>query len=76
MKMKIMTARALALLTATLFTACARDVQATDAQQLEPQYGVSRAYGGTIATPDGSVSGTLLPITLANGRKAPGQDLL
>lgn len=69
--MKIMTAFAfaLALLGATLFTACTRDVQAMDAQQIEQQYGVSGAYADTIATSDGPVKGTLVPITLANGRQ-------
>lgn len=67
--MKIMTALALALLGATVFTACTRDVQALDAQQIEQRYGVAGAYPGTIATPDGSLKGTLVPITLANGRQ-------
>jgi hypothetical protein len=66
--MKIMTAFALALLGATLFTACTRDVQAMDAQKIEQQYGVS-AYTDTIATSDGPLKGTLVPITLANGRQ-------
>src|SRR6266849_3825154 len=65
--MKVMTAFALALLSAILVTACTRDVHATDAKQLEEQYGVSGAYGGTIGTPDGPLKGTLVPITLANG---------
>ena len=38
-----------------------------DPEQLEQQYGVSGAYGGTVATPDGPLQGTLVPITLANG---------
>jgi len=67
--MKIMTAFALALLGATLFTACTRDAQALDAQQIEQQYGVSGAYRDTIATSDGPMKGTLVPITLANGRQ-------
>ena len=67
--MKIMTAFALALLGATLFTACTRDAQALDAQQIEQQYGVSGAYTDTIATSDGPLKGTLVPITLANGRQ-------
>jgi hypothetical protein len=65
--MKIMTAAALALLSATLFTACTREVRAMDPEQLEQQYGVSGAYGATVATPDGPLQGTLVPITLANG---------
>lgn len=67
--MKTITALALALLGATLFTACTRDAQAMDAQQIEQQYGVSGAYTDTIATADGPIKGTLVPITLANGRQ-------
>ena len=67
--MKIMTAFALALLGATLFTGCTRDVQALDAQQIQQQYGVGGAYTDTIATSDGPIKGTLVPITLANGRQ-------
>lgn len=67
--MRIMTAFALALVGATLFTACTRDAQALDAQQIEQQYGVSGAYADTIATSNGPVKGTLVPITLANGRQ-------
>lgn len=39
-----------------------------DAQQVEQQYGVSGASDDTISTPDGPLKGTLVPITLANGR--------
>ena len=67
--MKMMTAFTLALLGATLFTACTRETQATDAQQIEQQYGVSGAYADTIATSDGPLKGTLVPITLADGRQ-------
>jgi hypothetical protein len=67
--MKIITAFALALLGTTLFTACTQDAQAMDAQQIEQTYGVSGAYTDTIATPDGPLKGTLVPITLANGHQ-------
>jgi hypothetical protein len=39
------------------------------ADQIEQRYGVPGAYDGTIATSDGPVKGTLVPITLANGRQ-------
>jgi hypothetical protein len=39
-----------------------------EAQRIEQQYGVS-AYADTAATTDGLLKGTLVPITLANGRK-------
>jgi len=68
--MKMMTAFALALLGATFLTACTRDAQAMDAQQIEQQYGVSGAYIDTVATADGTLRGTLVPITLANGRRS------
>jgi len=66
--MKIITAFTLALLGATLFTACTRDVQAMDAQQIEHQYGLTGAFAETLATSDGPVKGMLVPITLASGR--------
>jgi hypothetical protein len=65
--MKIITALSLAWVSATLFTACTRDVQAMNGQQIEERYGVSGAHSDTIATPDGPLKGTLVPITLANG---------
>lgn len=63
---KMMTVFALASVGATLFTACSRDM---DAQQIEQRYGVSGAYAETIATSDGPLKGTLVPITLADGRQ-------
>jgi hypothetical protein len=62
--MRITTALALAWLSATLFAACTRDAQAMNGQQIEQQYGVSGAYRDTVATPDGPLNGTLVPITL------------
>jgi hypothetical protein len=70
--MKILTTLALALAAlaaSTLTTACARDAQAMDAQQIEQQYGVSGAHPETVTTADGAIHGTLVPITLANGRQ-------
>ena len=67
--MKIMTALALALIGATLGAACTRDAQAMDGQQIEQQYGVAGAHPDTITTPNGQMNGTLVPITLANGRQ-------
>ena len=66
---RIMTAFALALVVAILLTGCTRDAQAMDARQIEQQYGVAGAYTDTIATSDGPLKGTLVPITLANGRQ-------
>jgi len=67
--MKLMTALALALLGAAGLSSCTRDAQAMDARQIEQQYGVSGAYAGAISTPDGPMKGTLVPVTLANGRQ-------
>jgi len=67
--MKMTMALVLATMGATLFAACTRDVQAMDARQLEQRYGVSGAYPETINTPDGAIRGTVVPITLANGRQ-------
>jgi len=69
--MRTIAALTLAVLGATGVIACTRDVQAMDAQDIERQYGVAGAYADSIATSDGPLRGTLVPITLANGR--PGQ---
>jgi len=68
--MKTLAALACALGSAILFTACAEDVQAMDAQQIEQKYGVAGGYADTVATADGPIKGTVVPITLANGRSA------
>jgi hypothetical protein len=69
--MKTLTAFALALAlpSATVFTSCTRDAKAMTAEQIEQQYGVAGAYAGTVTTSDGPVKGTLVPITLADGRQ-------
>jgi hypothetical protein len=65
----VVPALGLAVVAATLLTACTRDVQAMDAVQIEERYGVSGAFADTIATSDGPLNGMLVPITLANGRQ-------
>jgi len=67
--MRIIATMALALLGAGFSSACSRDVEASDAQQIEQKYGVSGAYAGTVSTPDGVLKGTLVPVTLANGQQ-------
>jgi hypothetical protein len=67
--MKMMAAFGSALVSATLFAACTSDAQGMDARQIEQQYGVAGAYESTITTSDGPLKGTLVPITLANGRQ-------
>jgi hypothetical protein len=67
--MNIKTALALLLTGAAISSACSRDLQATDAQQIEREYGVAGAHADTVTTDDGPIRGTLVPITLANGRE-------
>jgi hypothetical protein len=50
--------------------ACGRDAQAMTPQTIEQQYGVAGAYTDSVATADGSLKGTLVPVTLADGRTA------
>jgi hypothetical protein len=68
--MRVFTAVALAsaLVGTTLLVACTQAAQAMDASEIERQYGLSGGYVETIATSDGPLKGTLVPITLANGR--------
>jgi hypothetical protein len=58
------------LLSLSSLTACSRDIQAMTPEQIERQYGVSGAYADTLATADGPLRGTMVPVTLADGRKA------
>ena len=55
---------------ATFVTACSRDVGALSPQQVENEYGVAGAHTGGVATADGQIRGTLVPVTLPDGRKA------
>ncbi len=55
---------------ATLGTACSRDVGAVTPQQVQNDYGVAGAHTGMVTTSDGKVWGTLVPVTLADGRTA------
>src|SRR5437773_46713 len=58
------------LVGSTLTPACSRDVQAVTPQQLQQQYGITDAYAGQVTTADGTLRGTLVPVVLADGRKA------
>jgi hypothetical protein len=55
---------------AWVVSACGRDTQAMTPEKVEQQYGVAGAYADTVATADGSIKGTVVPVTLADGRKA------
>jgi hypothetical protein len=50
--------------------ACGRETHAMTPERLEQQYGVGGAYAETVITPDGSMRGTIVPVTLADGRRA------
>jgi hypothetical protein len=54
----------------SLSSACSRDVQATDPQKIDQQYGVAGSHADEVMTPDGPISGTVVPVTLADGRQA------
>jgi hypothetical protein len=58
------------LAVAGLVAGCSTEAKALDPDQVEKQYGVSGAYNGSIPTPDGPMEGTIIPITLADGRTA------
>jgi hypothetical protein len=60
----------LMLSAAALTVSCSKDVQAFSPQQLEQQYGVTGAYSDTVKTADGTIVGTVVPVTLADGTKA------
>jgi len=49
---------------------CSQDTQAMTPAQIEQQYGVSGAYADTVTTADGAMKGTVVPVTLADGRTA------
>jgi hypothetical protein len=49
---------------------CSRDAEAMTPQTIEQQYGVAGAYTDTVKTADGNLTGTLVPVTLADGRTA------
>ncbi len=69
--MKTIAVLACGMMTAASFSGCSHDVQAMDQpKNIEQQYGVTGAYTGTIPTSDGSMTGTVVPVTLADGRQA------
>jgi len=51
---------------------CSRDAQAVGLTpaELQQRYGISDAYVGKVQTADGTLRGTLVPVTLPDGRKA------
>ena len=65
-----MTWLASALVLTAVVSGCAADARTLDPNQIEQKYGVSGAYTGSVATPGGPMQGTIIPITLADGRSA------
>ena len=55
---------------AALAAGCGRNANAFTPQQLQQQYGITDAYTGQVTTPDGAIPGTLVPVTLPDGRRA------
>jgi len=55
---------------ATVFVGCERKADAVTPERIEQQYGVSGAHAGDVPTSDGTIRGTLVPVMLADGRKA------
>ena len=53
-----------------LTVSCTKQAEAPSPQALQEQYGIPDAYRGQVSTPEGAVHGTLVPVTLTDGRKA------
>jgi hypothetical protein len=68
--MKLQVSVALLLSSFVWSSACSRDVEAVSPQQLQQQYGIADAYRGQVQTSDGALRGTLVPVTLPDGRQA------
>jgi hypothetical protein len=56
-------------LSVTIFVACEK-ADAVTPEKIQQQYGVAGAYAADVPTSDGAVHGTLVPVTLADGRQA------
>jgi hypothetical protein len=67
----LVTATTLAVMAAAT-VGCSRDAQAVGLtpQELQQRYGITNAYTGQVATADGTLRGTLVPVTLPDGRTA------
>ena len=69
--MNTIAALTVGLMAAGSLASCSRDIQAVDQpKNIEARYGVPGAYTDTIATSNGSMKGTLVPVTLEDGRTA------
>ena len=53
-----------------LTISCTKSVDAsTSPQALQDRYGITNAYSGQVSTPQGAIRGTIVPVTLPDGRK-------
>jgi len=59
-----------AMVAATMVAGCGAAADGLNPGQIEQQYGVSGAFVGSVATPNGPMQGTIIPITLADGTSA------
>jgi hypothetical protein len=59
-----------ALLVGVVGSACSTSTEAMTPDKLQQQYGITGAYAATLPTPEGSIKGTVVPVTLADGRTA------
>lgn len=55
--------------TAVVCAGCTK-TEAVTPEKIDQQYGVPGAYTDAVQTSDGAIRGTLVPVTLADGRKA------
>jgi hypothetical protein len=60
----------LVLATTISSVACSKSTDAVTPEKIDQQYGVAGAYTDDVQTSDGAIRGTLVPVTLADGRKA------
>src|SRR5712691_9883791 len=51
-------------------SACSTSTEAMTPEQLQKQYGITGAYTDSFSTTDGQMKGTVVPVTLADGRTA------
>ena len=63
-------AMAILSVSATNFVGCERDSDTVTPDQIQQFYGVVGAYMADVPIPDGMVRGTVVPVTLADGREA------
>ena len=59
-----------ALIAGVVGSACGTSTEAMTPDKLQQQYGITGAYAATLPTPEGSMKGTIVPVTLADGRTA------